>query len=252
MKPAPVYLQPGDVVELGIDGLGQSRQDVVAHAMSRHVLAVDLKDDPTVVAAYLEHHRRVWPEVLRSLRAVGLHGMEIFLLERRLVMIVDADGDYRALFATHAASHPRVAEWEALMQSMQEPPPGRCPRRMVGADAAGLSPDLTWRISCRPGRARRRCGPSSSSGPAPSFAPRICRRTRVDAIRSRVSTTWTPRAPGRPRQPSQVATVFPTLAAAAAQPGVVFDVAVPGDQIVAILEQLPRAGGCADPETHGA
>ena len=30
MKPAPVYLQPGDVVELGIDGLGQSRQDVVA------------------------------------------------------------------------------------------------------------------------------------------------------------------------------------------------------------------------------
>ena len=32
MKPAPVYLQPGDVVELGIDGLGQSRQVVVAHA----------------------------------------------------------------------------------------------------------------------------------------------------------------------------------------------------------------------------
>jgi 2-keto-4-pentenoate hydratase/2-oxohepta-3-ene-1,7-dioic acid hydratase in catechol pathway len=30
MKPAPVYLQPGDVVELGIDGLGQSRQEVVA------------------------------------------------------------------------------------------------------------------------------------------------------------------------------------------------------------------------------
>ena len=32
MKPAPVYLQPGDVVELGIDRLGRSRQDVVAHA----------------------------------------------------------------------------------------------------------------------------------------------------------------------------------------------------------------------------
>jgi 2-keto-4-pentenoate hydratase/2-oxohepta-3-ene-1,7-dioic acid hydratase in catechol pathway len=30
MKPAPVYLQPGDVVELGIDGLGRSRQEVVA------------------------------------------------------------------------------------------------------------------------------------------------------------------------------------------------------------------------------
>jgi 2,4-didehydro-3-deoxy-L-rhamnonate hydrolase len=32
MKPAPVYLRPGDEVTLGIDGLGQSRQRVVAFA----------------------------------------------------------------------------------------------------------------------------------------------------------------------------------------------------------------------------
>jgi 2,4-diketo-3-deoxy-L-fuconate hydrolase len=31
MKPEPVYLKPGDLVELGIDGLGQSRQRVVAY-----------------------------------------------------------------------------------------------------------------------------------------------------------------------------------------------------------------------------
>ena len=29
MKPAPVYLKPGDVVDLGIEGLGESRQEVV-------------------------------------------------------------------------------------------------------------------------------------------------------------------------------------------------------------------------------
>ena len=28
MKPDPVYLAPGDVMELGIEGLGQQRQDV--------------------------------------------------------------------------------------------------------------------------------------------------------------------------------------------------------------------------------
>ena len=95
--------------------------------MSRHVLAVDLKDDPAIVEAYLEHHRRVWPEVVRSLRAAGLQGMEIFVLGRRLVMILDADGDYRDRLAQHAASHPRVAEWEALMKSMQEPSPGAGP-----------------------------------------------------------------------------------------------------------------------------
>jgi 2-keto-4-pentenoate hydratase/2-oxohepta-3-ene-1,7-dioic acid hydratase in catechol pathway len=31
MKPEPRYLQPGDIVELGIDGLGTSRQRVVAY-----------------------------------------------------------------------------------------------------------------------------------------------------------------------------------------------------------------------------
>lgn len=36
------------------------------------------------------------------------------------------------------------------------------------------------------------------------------------------------------------AAVFPTLEAAAASPGAVFDVAVPGDQVVAILQRLPR------------
>jgi 2-keto-4-pentenoate hydratase/2-oxohepta-3-ene-1,7-dioic acid hydratase in catechol pathway len=30
MKPEPRYLQPGDVVELGIEGLGRSRQRVVS------------------------------------------------------------------------------------------------------------------------------------------------------------------------------------------------------------------------------
>jgi predicted dehydrogenase len=35
-------------------------------------------------------------------------------------------------------------------------------------------------------------------------------------------------------------TVFPTLAAAAAVPDAVYDIAVPGDQILAILAQLPR------------
>lgn len=34
MKP-PVYLKPGDVMELGIDGLGEAKQQVVAHPLER-------------------------------------------------------------------------------------------------------------------------------------------------------------------------------------------------------------------------
>ena len=46
------------------------------------------------------------------------------MLCRRLVMIVEAENDVRSAFAAHVASHPRVAKWEALMKSMQQPAPG--------------------------------------------------------------------------------------------------------------------------------
>jgi len=94
--------------------------------VTRHVLTLDLKDDPAVIEAYKAHHRRVWPEVLSSLRRAGLGDLQIYMLGRRLVMLVDLpDGlDVRRAFAAHVASHPRVAEWEALMKSMQQPAPG--------------------------------------------------------------------------------------------------------------------------------
>lgn len=89
----------------------------------RYVFTVNLKNEPGSVETYSRHHREVWPEVQASLRHVGVDQMDIYLLGRRLVMVVEMrDGlDYRDAFKTHAASTPRVAEWERLMQSLQEP-----------------------------------------------------------------------------------------------------------------------------------
>jgi L-rhamnose mutarotase len=94
--------------------------------MNRHVLTVDLRDDPAAIASYREHHRRVWPEVIESLREAGVERMDIHVLGRRLVMIVELRTglDYRRTFAAHVASSPRVVEWERLMKSLQEPAPG--------------------------------------------------------------------------------------------------------------------------------
>ena len=91
--------------------------------MSRHVFTVNLRDEPHIVEAYLRHHREVWPEVQASLRAVGVEQMDIYLLGRSLVMIVEMRPglDYRTAFLTHASSSPRVAEWERLMKSLQKP-----------------------------------------------------------------------------------------------------------------------------------
>jgi L-rhamnose mutarotase len=98
--------------------------------ITRTVLAVDLKNDADAIETYREHHQRVWPEVLASLRRAGVRNMVIYLLGRRLVMVVETEGlDYRRCFAAHLnpTSHPRVAEWETLMRSLQEPPPGAPP-----------------------------------------------------------------------------------------------------------------------------
>jgi L-rhamnose mutarotase len=93
--------------------------------MLRQVLAIDLKDD-SVIETYREYHRRVWPEVLESLRAAGVLDLQIYLLGCRLVMIADLEdgADLRRAFATRMASHPRVAEWERLMMTLQQPAPG--------------------------------------------------------------------------------------------------------------------------------
>jgi L-rhamnose mutarotase len=94
--------------------------------MTRAVLAIDLRDGPVVIEAYRRHLAQVWPEVAGCLRRSGIARMEIFLIGRRLVMVVESDGrDLARVFSEHhAASDPRVIEWEALMKSMQAPVPG--------------------------------------------------------------------------------------------------------------------------------
>ena len=95
----------------------------------RYVLTVNLKDDPAVIDAYRQHHRQVWPEVVDSLRHAGVEQMDIHLLGRQLVMVLEiSDGlDFRRTLAAHVASSPRVAEWERLMKSLQEPAPDAQP-----------------------------------------------------------------------------------------------------------------------------
>jgi len=96
--------------------------------ITRTVLAVDLNGDQAAIQAYRTHHQEVWPEVVASLRQSGIRQMDIYLLGRRLVMILETDGqDFRRCFAAHVASSPRVAEWEQLMRSMQAAPPGAAP-----------------------------------------------------------------------------------------------------------------------------
>lgn len=124
--------------------------------ITRTVLAVDLEGDAATIETYKEHHRRVWPEVLASLRQAGIREMDIYLLGRRLVMIVETvDQDFRRCFAAHRASHPRVAEWEALMRSVQTPPPGAASGEWWAPMEPVFSLELAEDPSATPQPARR-------------------------------------------------------------------------------------------------
>ena len=97
--------------------------------MDRYVLTTDLRDDPAVVAAYRKYHAEAWPEVVASLRNAGVREMDIYLLGRRLVMILElVEGANLAdVIARHAASSEKVAEWERMMKGFQQAPPDAGP-----------------------------------------------------------------------------------------------------------------------------
>ena len=87
----------------------------------RYTLALDLVDDPVLIAEYEAWHRAVWPEILESIRNSGIQDMEIYRLGNRLFMIIDAE-DHFSFEAKAAmdAANAKVKEGEQLMWKYQQ------------------------------------------------------------------------------------------------------------------------------------
>jgi L-rhamnose mutarotase len=96
--------------------------------MQRFCFALDLKPDPALIAEYEAQHRTVWPEVLASLRRAGIESLEIYRIENRLFMVLEAGDDFS--FEKKAmldAANPKVQEWEMLMWKYQQALPTASP-----------------------------------------------------------------------------------------------------------------------------
>ena len=93
--------------------------------MKEFALTLNLRDDPEAIEKYKEHHRNVWPEVLACLRTIGIAKMNISLLGRRLLMVMEApdDFDLQRDFQKLDGMHPRYEEWQRLMDTLQEKVP---------------------------------------------------------------------------------------------------------------------------------
>jgi L-rhamnose mutarotase len=87
----------------------------------RWCLALDLRDDPALIAEYCRLHEDIWPEIADSIREAGIIEMEIWRTGNRLTMIMETDERFDpAAKASADASNPKVAQWESLMWRYQQ------------------------------------------------------------------------------------------------------------------------------------
>lgn len=89
--------------------------------MKRYYLALDLRDDPKLIAEYEAHHENVSAEIIKSIKDSGIERMEIFRAGNRMFMIVEVHDsfDFQEKERMDLAD-PRVVEWETLMWKYQQ------------------------------------------------------------------------------------------------------------------------------------
>ena len=89
--------------------------------MNKLCFALDLVDDPKLIAEYEDYHLNVWPEIKKSITDAGITNMEIYRVGNRLFMIMETDASFNAeKKAAMDAANPKVQEWEKLMWKYQQ------------------------------------------------------------------------------------------------------------------------------------
>ncbi len=94
--------------------------------MKRYCLALDLKDDPQLIAEYEHWHKaeNSWPEIRKSIIDAEIWDMQIYRTGNRLFMIMETSDQYEPQKKEAMdALNPRVQEWEQLMWIFQQPLP---------------------------------------------------------------------------------------------------------------------------------
>jgi L-rhamnose mutarotase len=92
--------------------------------MKQFALALDLKNDPHLIAEYEAHHQAVWPEILESIKASGILECCIYRIDNRLTMILNTTDEFDFnQKAINDNNNPKVQEWETLMWKYQQAMP---------------------------------------------------------------------------------------------------------------------------------
>ena len=63
-------------------------------AAQQYFLALDLKEDPALIAEYKAYHQNVWPEITESIKTAGITCLDIYCVANRLFMVLEANENF--------------------------------------------------------------------------------------------------------------------------------------------------------------
>ena len=88
----------------------------------RYCFTLDLRNDPKLISEYKRHHKKIWPEVTKSIKDAGIVNLEIYLLGTRMFMVMEVNDKFSFEAKGKAdGENPKVREWEELMWKFQQP-----------------------------------------------------------------------------------------------------------------------------------
>ena len=89
--------------------------------MKRYCYTLDLKENEILKKEYINHHKKVWPEILKSIKSSGILNLEIYNINYRLFMLIETENKFDENKKKKMDSeNPLVQKWETKMLKYQK------------------------------------------------------------------------------------------------------------------------------------
>jgi len=89
--------------------------------LKKYCFALDLINDPVLIAEYKKYHQKIWPEITASITDSGIENLEIYCIGNRLFMIMEVNDTFSFEKKNAIDSeNQKVQEWETLMWKYQQ------------------------------------------------------------------------------------------------------------------------------------
>lgn len=86
------------------------------------VFVVNLINDESKIATYLDYHKKVWPEVEAGFKKAGYNTIKMYRYNTSLVMVITIpeDADINQIGKAAEGYDKKCAEWNQMMSNYQE------------------------------------------------------------------------------------------------------------------------------------